>query len=544
MKSTIKLFTLALVALFAVSCNNNDEYDMLNSLWRNVTQNEARIDDLEKWCSQANTNITSLQTIVNVIESNDVVTSVTPIMENGVEIGYTITFADHDPITIYHGKDGKDGQNGVDGQDGVSPVVGVAKHTDGVYYWTLNGEWLLDADGNKLRVSGQDGADGADGNDGQNGQDGADGQDGVTPQLKIEADYWYISYDNGNTWTQLGKAKGEKGDKGDTGAAGADGQDGDSMFQSVTQDAANVYFTLADGTLITIAKGGGGADDGGYIFTITYMPNGGEGDVVVDTVVYGDSYTIRGYGLYTKDDYYLNGWNTEPNGSGVDFAVGRVINGVTRNITLYAQWTTTTTGTESEHVWVELGLSVKWAICNVGATAPEKYGNYYAWGETVKKSTYDWTTYKWSNGKYATLTLTKYCTQSSAGGIVDNKIVLELADDAARANWGGAWRMPTDDEWTELRENCTWTWTDDYNGTGVAGRIVTSNINGNSIFLPAAGYGSSTSNPIDAGSWGYYWSSSLDTDSPCYAWKVNFGSDNVVWGSGSRASGFSVRPVF
>ena len=165
MKTTIKLFALACV-LFATACNNNDEYDMLNSLWRNVTQNEARIDDLEKWCSQANTNITSLQTIVNVLESNGMVTSITPVMEGGVEIGYTITFSNHDPITIYHGKDGKDGANGADGangQDGASPIVGVAKHTDGVYYWTLNGEWLLDADGNKLRVSGQDGADGAGG---------------------------------------------------------------------------------------------------------------------------------------------------------------------------------------------------------------------------------------------------------------------------------------------------------------------------------------------------------------------------------------------
>ena len=262
MKKIIKILGLAFV-LFAAACSNDDEINMFNSLWRNVTQNEARIDDLEKWCSQANTNITSLQTIVNVIESNDMVTSVTPIMEGGVEIGYTITFADHDPITIYHGKDGKDGQNGVNGQDGASPIVGVAKHTNGVYYWTLNGEWLLDENGNKLRVSGANGKDGS---------DGADGQDGVTPQLKIVADYWWISYDNGNTWTRLGKAKGEdgadgqdgatgakgeKGDKGDTGVQGEKGDKGDagdSMFQSVTQDADNVYLTLADGTVIAIAK--------------------------------------------------------------------------------------------------------------------------------------------------------------------------------------------------------------------------------------------------------------------------------------------------
>ena len=555
MKTTIKLLALAFV-LFATACNNDDEMDMFNSLWRNVTQNEARIDDLEKWCAQANTNITSLQTIVNVIESNDAITSITPVMEGGVEIGYTITFADHDPITIYHGKDGKDGQ---DGQDGTSPIVGVAKYTDGVYYWTLNGEWLLDENGNKLRVSGANGKDGS---------DGADGQDGVTPQLKIVADYWWISYDNGNTWTRLGKAKGEdgadgqdgatgaKGDKGDTGAQGEKGDKGDagdSMFRSVTQDAANVYFTLADGTLIAIAKGGGGAD----VYTITYMPNGGIGEMVVDTVVYGDSYTIRGYGLYTKDDdYYINGWNTEPNGSGVDFAEGRVINGVALNITLYAQWTKPTTGTANGHEWVDLGLpsGLKWATCNVGATKPEKNGNYYAWGEIVTKKTYKWSTYKWCSGSRTTLT--KYNTRSY-DGTVDNKTVLDLEDDAARANWGGKWRMPTDAEWTELINNCTLTWTEDYNGTYVNGQIVTGT-NGNSIFFPMPGHHSNGDLLYDDdGYWGGYWSSSLTTGSymedgyfvesgPYNAWFMcfRFCYENIISrGSDGRDMGLPVRPV-
>ena len=535
MKSTIKLFTLALVALFAVSCNNNDEYDMLNSLWRNVTQNEARIDDLEKWCSQANTNITSLQTIVNVIESNDMVTSVTPIMEGGVEVGYTITFADHDPITIYHGKDGKDGANGADGangQDGASPIVGVAKYTDGVYYWTLNGEWLLDADGNKLRVSGQDGAAGADGSDGQNGQDGIDGQDGITPQLKIEADYWWISYDNGNTWTQLGKAKGDKGDTGATGAAGADGQDGDSMFQSVTQDDANVYFTLADGTLITIAKG----DNTNYLYTITYMPNGSTSEAVVDTVRYGCSYTIKSC-TFSYPEYGFVEWNTSADGKGVTYFPAESIV-VMKNIILYAQWSDCV---ENGYVWIDLGLSVKWATRNVGALSPIETGNYFAWGETDPKITYDWSTYKWCNGSESTLT--KYNTSSSYG-TVDNKTMLDLADDAARANWGGAWRMPTNAEWTELCENCEWTWTSDYNGTGVAGRIVTSKTNGNSIFLPAAGCHWDDVLQV-AGSIGHYWSSSLYSDAPYGAYRVFFGSGGVYNNDRSykRFRGESVRPV-
>ena len=182
-----------------------------------------------------------------------------------------------------------------------------------------------------------------------------------------------------------------------------------------------------------------------------------------------------------------------------------------------------------DYAVVDLGLpsGLKWAACNVGATKPEEYGNYYAWGETEVKTTYSWATYKWCNG--SNTTLTKYNTDSDYG-TVDNKTQLELADDAARANWGGAWRMPTDAEWTELRENCEWTWTDDYNGTGVKGRIVTSNINGNSIFLPAAD------------DLGYYWSSSLRTDYPFYAWDVAFGSVNV-YRYDYRYFGQSVRPV-
>ena len=197
------------------------------------------------------------------------------------------------------------------------------------------------------------------------------------------------------------------------------------------------------------------------------------------------------------------------------------------------------TGTANGHEWVDLGLSVKWATCNVGATKPEEYGNYYAWGETEPKTNYNWSTYKWCSGSAETQT--KYCTDSSYG-TVDNKTTLELEDDAARANWGGAWRMPTDDEWTELLENCTRTWTSDYNGTGVAGRIVTSKINGNSIFLPAAGSRNDESLG-DAGYYGRYWSSSLFTGFPDNAWFVSFSSDYVNRDYFYRGGGLSVRPV-
>ena len=168
---------------------------------------------------------------------------VTPITNDGEIIGYTITFAKSNSIiTIYNGTDGKDGVdgfNGEDGKDGVTPTIGVKQDTDGVYYWTLNGNWLTDDKGNKIKAEGTDGKDGA---DGSGGEDGTNGKDGVTPKLEIRESYWWISYDNGTNWTQLGKATVE------------DGINGNSIFKSVTQDDNNVYFTLENDSVITIPK--------------------------------------------------------------------------------------------------------------------------------------------------------------------------------------------------------------------------------------------------------------------------------------------------
>lgn len=195
---------------------------------------------------------------------------------------------------------------------------------------------------------------------------------------------------------------------------------------------------------------------------------------------------------------------------------------------------------ESKMKAVDLGLSVKWAACNLGAAKPEDYGDYYAWGETEPKENYSWSTYKWCNGSSSTLT--KYNTESSYG-TVDNKTVLDQEDDVASVKLGGKWRMPTDAEWTELMTKCTWTWTTNYNGTGVSGRIVTAP-NGNSIFLPAAGFRYDAD--LDyAGSAGYYWSSSLYlyTGSPYRAWYVYFFSGGVSRFHYDRYRGQSVRPV-
>lgn len=189
---------------------------------------------------------------------------------------------------------------------------------------------------------------------------------------------------------------------------------------------------------------------------------------------------------------------------------------------------------------VDLGLpsGVKWAACNVGANSPEDYGDYFAWGETSPKETYNWSTYKWCKGTYDTQT--KYCTNSSYG-TVDYKTTLEAADDAATVNMGDNWRMPTLAEIKELLGECTWWWT---TRNGVKGMTV-AGPNGNSIFLPAAGYRYG-SNLSDAGSYGYYWSASLTKDYPINAYYLYFYSDYYErndWDNCNRYYGYTVRAV-
>ena len=198
-------------------------------------------------CNEINTNISSLQAAVAALESNDYVTSVTPLMDNGIEIGYIISFSKSGAITIYHGhagENGSDGNNGTDGSagsDAVIPVIGVRMADDGLYYWTLDGEWLTDEYGSMVRASGTDGAPGAPGEPGTPGDPGAPGNPGVTPQLKIEDGYWWVSYENGadGSWQQLGPSTGESGS-------------GSSI--TVTQDDHYVTIILGDGTSFSLPR--------------------------------------------------------------------------------------------------------------------------------------------------------------------------------------------------------------------------------------------------------------------------------------------------
>lgn len=256
--------------LSLVSCTEYDEVAM----WNKNEDMGSRLAALEELCSQLNTNIVSLQQIVEALQGNDYVTGVVPVVENGETVGYTISFSKSGPVTIYHGKKGENGQNGT------TPVIGVEQDTDGLYYWTLDGEWLTDDEGSKILAQGMAGKsayelavekgyrgtldewlaslNGSNGDDGKSayelavengyqgieeewlaslkGSAGDQGDDGVTPKLEVRDDgYWYISYDNGQTWNKLGPATGDPG------------EDGDSMFSDIdVSDPDYLVLTLAE----------------------------------------------------------------------------------------------------------------------------------------------------------------------------------------------------------------------------------------------------------------------------------------------------------
>lgn len=194
------------------------------------------------------------------------------------------------------------------------------------------------------------------------------------------------------------------------------------------------------------------------------------------------------------------------------------------------------------HEYVDLGLpsGLKWATCNVGATTPEEYGNYYCWGEIeIEMGDYDWSAYSWSYDAYNTMT--KYNTNELFGfkGFVDGKNVLDAEDDVAAVLWGGNWRMPTKLEVQELIDNCEWEWTLQ---NGVKGCRVASKVNGNSIFLPAAG-SMEDDELISESINGCYWTKSLHEKVTNSAYQLLFGISYRNAYYSYRNNGYVVRPV-
>lgn len=193
------------------------------------------------------------------------------------------------------------------------------------------------------------------------------------------------------------------------------------------------------------------------------------------------------------------------------------------------------------HEYVDLGLpsGLLWATCNVGASNPEKYGDYYAWGETEPKDNYQWSTYKWSNGTRDALT--KYCNDSKYGfnGYTDITTTLDIDDDVAHVKWSGDWHMPSKNDFEELKNHCTWT---SATLNGVAGYNVISNKNGNSIFLPSAGY-FSEKNKGYVGERGFYWTNLLYTSETFKAYLYSLEPAHNGFDEKHRCIGLSVRPV-
>ena len=294
------------------------------------------------------------------------------------------------------------------------------------------------------------------------------------------------------------------------------------------QPAPQVVVTTAEPTDITSnsATSGGSITTEAYVFTKgicwathpeatpmddDHSENGG-GD---------ESFTVEMTELDQNTTYYVRAY------------------AVTQNGIVYGNEVSFNTIVEYEYVDLGLPSGLLWATCNLGADAPEEYGDYYAWGETQPKDNFSWTNYQYCMGSFNTLT--KYCNNPDIGynGFTDDLTTLLPEDDAATANWGDDWRMPTEGEWQELYENTTVTWT---TRNGVRGRLFTAS-NGNSIFMPAAGY-CNESVPEAAGIIGDYWTSSLDTDYPSGALSFFFNSSNYYISFCNRLYGRNVRAVY
>ena len=232
MKRTFSAILLASSLLIFASCTTKID-SQINALAKRVT-------DLENYCTELNTNIASIQTLANALKTQNYILNVADYKENGVKVGYQINFSDGTSIVIYNGK------NGTNGTDGQTPVIGVAEGPDGNLYWTVTygsgtAQWLTDVSGNKILavgVDGKNGTDGKTGDKGATGDTGKNGSNGVTPQMKIQDGYWYVSLDGGSTWTKVGQATGSTGD---------------AIFGSIdTSNPDYVVFTMSSGSSFSV----------------------------------------------------------------------------------------------------------------------------------------------------------------------------------------------------------------------------------------------------------------------------------------------------
>ena len=302
----------------------------------------------------------------------------------------------------------------------------------------------------------------------------------------------------------------------------------DSDDVAVTKGVSNITSSKAVVSCLANVEQGEAIEYGVMYSTDKAKLEVHEGDIAFTSEIEGNEYKVTLRGLRSDKTYYY-------------CAVVRI-----KLINNYGKVELFKTDKPNEnHEYVDLGLpsGTLWATCNIGANIPEDYGDYFAWGETMlpEDNSYLWTSYKWSNS--LNTTLTKYCNDSYYGkdGFTDDLTELEISDDAAYVNWGGDWRMPSKEQFDELI-NSSYTTIEWTTLNGVNGRKITSKSNGRTLFFPAAGsrYDSSLGG---AGSFGYYWSRTLPSFGPYYAWVMCFSSYSVLIDGNSRSIGLSIRPV-
>ena len=514
-KSFVARILLALaIAAAAAACVKFDDSGIQSEL----SDIKSRLSALEQ---KANTDIAGLWEIVNALKGGITISSI-----GETDDAWIILFSNGKTATLSKGGAGS------------TPVVGVKQDTDGIYYWTLHGQWMLDSDGKKLPVS---------------------GTPGQSPQLKIEGGDWYVSTDGGKTWTKLGKATGE---------------DGDAFFKDVTWDDDYVYLTLSNGTKIKLLRGAG------LVASIAAIPDYSDGSVKAGTGLFTIRFKVEPESA-AKDLLHLDAkcfklsaaytQTKAAEGELITLPVHKrdvedgILTITTTGEDLAPEFTSNKMGVSAAlfisdgaslavnsgyfplypkneykgHGYVDLGLEsgTKFADTNLGAENPWEPGNYYAWGELKPKDTYDWSTYQWCDGTENNIT--KYNKTDGLKSFADDA----YNDDVVRQEWGGEWRTPTDEDWRELMDasKFKWTWTIN---SGTYGYEVTSKMpghEGKSIFLPITGFRDGIQQ--SGKTVGRYWSSSLSSKDHRQA--ANFYTSSTIYGVGSeeRHLGMAIRPV-
>ncbi len=407
------VLALGIVALGLVGIGCTEEFDP-TSLIDRIDDLEDRVEALEIACNKMNTNITSLQAAVAALEKGDYVTKVEPLMEDGTLVGYTIYFAKSNPIVIYNGTDGKDGV------DGSTPIISV-KEEDGVYYWAVNGEYLLDGAGNKIPVN-----------------------ESVVPQLKVEDGKWWVSYDNGQKWTEVGDASG-------------------NSDIEVTQDENYVYITF-NGETFTLPKNPSQPEAQGFVFTVTSVTSS---SVVLDVdasddemrylvmavekayadqfaddeALYQDDleyfeYIMAAYGLGSVSEV-ISAYTTVGDSIGLEisdltpeteylfYAYGLELDG-TRTTDIYREYVTTLAESPVENVDITFEFDIQSAGGSYDITVTPSKDDVYYYFDCLDKASLD----EFYAGNSKTLVeelLAYYISSYASYGMTAEDVMLELA---------------------------------------------------------------------------------------------------------------------